>query len=104
VQVTQADVPEALVSYQAGLAIAERLAKSDPGVADWQRDLSQSYAKVGNMQVAQGHQPEALTAYQASLAIAERLAKADPGNARWQRDLSVSYNFYCSCCNRAVEL
>ena len=33
----------ALKSYQASLAIRERLAKSDPGNAGWQRDLSVSY-------------------------------------------------------------
>ena len=89
VQVTQGDLADALASYQADLAIAERLAKSDPG---WQRDLSVSYNKVGDVQVAQGKLADAIASYQASLAIAERLAKSDPGNAGWQRDLSVSYN------------
>ena len=83
--------PAALTSYQANFAIADRLAKSDPGNAGWQRDLSVSYEKVGNVQVAQGNLPAALTSYQAGLAIRERLAKSDPGNAGWQRDLSVLY-------------
>ncbi|MEL4383171.1 tetratricopeptide repeat protein, partial [Shewanella algae] len=74
------------------LAIAERLAKTDPGNADWQRDLSVTYNRVGDVQQAQGDLSAALTSYQASLAIAERLAKADAGNAGWQRDLSVTYN------------
>ena len=87
----QGNLPAALTSYQAGLAIMERLAKSDPGNAGWQRDLSVSYKKVGDVQVAQGNLPAALTSYQAGLAITERLAKSDPGNAGWQRDLSVSY-------------
>jgi hypothetical protein len=38
----------ALASYRDSLAIADRLAKSDPGNAGWQRDLSVSYEKVGN--------------------------------------------------------
>ena len=58
---------------------------------DWQRDLSVSYDKVGNVQVAQGNLPEALASYQASFAIRERLAKSDPSNAGWQSDLAVSY-------------
>ena len=62
-------------SYQASLAIIERLAKSDPGNAGWQRDLSVSYEKVGDVQVAQGDLPARSTSYQASLAIAERLAQ-----------------------------
>jgi len=91
VQVAQGNLPEALKSYQADLAIADRLAKSDPGNAGWQRDLSVSYDRVGDVQVAQGNLPAVLTSYQASLAIRERLAKSDPGNAGWQHDLSVSY-------------
>src|SRR4051794_19660638 len=69
----------------------ERLAKSDPGNAGWQRDLSVSYEKIGDVQVAQGDLASALQSYRASLRIRERLAKSDPGNAGWQRDLSVSY-------------
>ena len=70
----------------------DRLAKADPGNAGWQRDLSVSYDKVGDVLVAQGNLAEALKSYRDGLAIAERLAKADPGNAGWQRDLSVSYD------------
>ncbi len=70
---TFGDLAAALASYQASLAIAERLAKADPGNAGWQDDLA-----------------AALTSYQASLTIRERLAKADPGNAGWQDDLAAS--------------
>ena len=90
--VAQGDLPEALKSYRDGLAIRDRLAKADPGNAGWQRDLSVSYDKVGDVLVAQGNLPEALKSYRDSLAIADRLANADPGNAGWQRDLSVSYD------------
>jgi tetratricopeptide (TPR) repeat protein len=78
--------------FEASLAIAERLAKADPGNAGWQRDLSVSHEKIGDVLVGQGNLTEGLLAFQASLAIRERLAKADPGNAGWQRDLSVSHN------------
>ena len=78
--------------YSQARAAAERAAKADPGNAGWQRDLSVSYNKVGDVQVAQGDLAGALTSYRDSLAIADRLAKSDPGNAGWQRDLSVSYN------------
>ena len=53
-QVAQGDLAAALKSYSDSLAISERLAKSDPGNAGWQRDLSVSYEKVGDVQVAQG--------------------------------------------------
>ena len=62
----------------------DRLAKADPNNAGWQRDLSVSYNKVGDVLVAQGNLPEALKSYQGSLAIRDRLAKADPNNAGWQ--------------------
>ena len=45
--------PDALQSFRASLAIAERLAKADAGNAGWQRDLSVSYEKVGNVLAAQ---------------------------------------------------
>ena len=65
--------------------------QADPGNAEWQRDLSVSHDRIGDVQRTQGDLPAALTSYRASLAIRERLAKADPGNAGWQRDLIVSY-------------
>jgi len=40
---------EALKSYQAGLAIAERLARTDAGNSDWQRDLIVSCVKVAEV-------------------------------------------------------
>ncbi|MCE5237626.1 TIR domain-containing protein, partial [bacterium] len=70
----------------------ERLAATDPGNAAWQRDLSVSHDRIGDVRVAQGDLSGALEAYQHSLDIRERLAAADAGNAAWQRDLSVSHN------------
>ena len=49
VQVKQGDLAGALKSYNDSLAINDRLAKSDPGNAEWQRDLSVSYERVGNV-------------------------------------------------------
>ena len=78
--------------YQQGLAISERLAEQDKTNAGWQRDLSVSYEKVGDVLVAQGKLQDALDAYQQSLAISKRLAEQDKSNSGWQRDLSVSYD------------
>ena len=61
VQLAQGDLAGALKSYRDNLAIAERLAKSDPGNADWRRDLAVSYGKVGIVQQAQGNLADALT-------------------------------------------
>ncbi len=85
-------MPEALKSYEAGLAIAERLVRTDAGNSDWQRDLSVSYDRIGDVLVSQGNLPEALKSYQAGLVIRERLARTDTGNSDWQRDLSISRN------------
>jgi tetratricopeptide (TPR) repeat protein len=70
----------------------EQLLRTDPGNAGWQRGLSVSYDRVGDVLVAQGNLPEALKSFRDGLAIRERLARADPGNAGWQRGLSVSYD------------
>ena len=78
-------------SYRADLAIAESLARSDASNAGWQRDLSVSYGKVGDVEVAQGQLAQALESYRAEFAINDRLAKSDPSNAGWQRELSVAY-------------
>jgi tetratricopeptide (TPR) repeat protein len=91
VEIQQGDLTSALEKLKAGQAIMERLAKSDPGNAGWQTDLSASYDRVSDALLAQGNLPEALTSYQASLAIRDRLAKSDPGNVEWQRGLSVCY-------------
>jgi hypothetical protein len=67
----------------------ERLATADRSNAGWQRDLSISHIKVGDMLVAQGRRDETLASYRASLAIAERLSVADRSNAGWQRNLAI---------------
>jgi tetratricopeptide (TPR) repeat protein len=84
------DLGGALQSYQGTIPIISRRAKSDPGNAGWQRDLSVSYNKVGDVLVEQGNLPEALKSYSDGLAIRDRLAKSDPGNAQWQYDLGIS--------------
>src|SRR5262249_31934925 len=80
-----------LESYRDSLAIREQLAKRDPNNADWQRDFSVGYEKVGDVLRAQGDLAGALKSYQDDLAIAEKLAKQNPNNADWQRGLSVGY-------------
>ena len=79
------------IAWRRTTTIASRLAKGDPGNAGWQRHLSVSYEKVGDVWKAQGNLPEALKSYRDSREISERLAKADPGNAGWQRDLAINY-------------
>ncbi|MEJ2851874.1 CHAT domain-containing protein [Saccharothrix sp. CCNWLW140] len=71
--------------------LQERLA-TNPDNAEYQRDLSISHDKLGDLAMARGDTGTAEQHYQASLDIAQRLATADPDNAEYQRDLSVSQN------------
>src|SRR5262249_13108883 len=82
---------EAVDAYRGSLAIRERLAHLDPANAQWQRDLSVSYNKIGDVLVAQEEREDALTAYRTSLVIREMLVQVDAANTEWQRDLIVSY-------------
>jgi tetratricopeptide (TPR) repeat protein len=91
VQMARGDLAAALNSYQQSLAIADRLAKSDPGNARGQRDLYVSYEKVGDAQAAQNDFAAALNSYLQGLAVAEALAKSAPSDANRQRDLEVAY-------------
>ena len=60
---------------------ADKLATADPGNAEWQRDLSVSWERLGDVRVAQGDLPGALQAFTEGKNIHNRLATADPGNA-----------------------
>jgi hypothetical protein len=66
------------------------LAKAEPDRADYQRDLSVSYNKMGDLYRALGQGEAARQAYQGSLEIRERLAKAEPDRADAQLDLVIS--------------
>jgi tetratricopeptide (TPR) repeat protein len=90
VLVQQGKLTDALQSYQAQLAIVERLANADPDNTMGQRDLSVSYNKIGNILALQGKLTDALRSFRDGLAIVERVARADPDNAQWQYDLGVS--------------
>ena len=68
-QSAQGDLAGALKSYNDGFAIADRLAKFDPSNAGWQRDLSVSYERVGDVQSAQGDLAGALKSYNYGFAI-----------------------------------
>ena len=81
VQEAQGDLPAALTSYRASLAIAERLAKADPGNARGSATCRCRTTRSATCRWRRAICRRRSTSYRASLAIAERLAKADPGNA-----------------------
>ncbi len=90
-RVAQGDLAGALAGLHRRQGNRRPLATADPGNAQWQRDLSVSWDKLGDVRVAQGNLAGALQAFTAGKDIADQLATADPGNAQWQRDLIVSH-------------
>ncbi len=80
----------ALDQYGRGQALVQALIARDPENAEWQRDLSVSYDRVGDISAARGDRDGALKAYEGGLEIAKRLAATDPANVEWQRDLAIS--------------
>lgn len=78
------DTAQAATAYHAAQAAAT--------ARGYERGLSVSHERIGDVLVAQGDGPGALAASRTALAIAETLAARDPANAQWQRDLSVSHN------------
>jgi hypothetical protein len=57
--------------------------------ARWQRELSVSIGKLGQVRLASGDSAGALADYNESAVIARRLAAADPGSLQMQHDLSA---------------
>jgi tetratricopeptide (TPR) repeat protein len=90
--VTLGFTDRALERYRSCVEIAERLAAQEPERADYLRDLSVSYIKMGDMLEAQGQGETARQFYHKALEIAERLVAQEPERADYLRDLSVSYN------------
>ena len=84
------DLTAARTAYQASQDIATRLAAADPANTQWQRDLSVSHHKLGDVAIAAGDLTAARTAYQASLEILERLVATDPTNTQWQREAEAA--------------
>ena len=87
-----ASLGAALEDYRLAERRVERLVALDGAHTDWQRDLSVSYNKIGDVLVSQGDGAGALAAYRKSLVIREALAARDRANTQWQRDLSVSHD------------
>jgi hypothetical protein len=81
------DTAGALSTAEQARQIAADLFAGQPKNTGWQRDLSVSYERIGDVQVAQGNLAAALQSYRDNLAIRDRLAKAYPNTAGWLRDL-----------------
>jgi len=81
---------EALAAHRKDLALTEKLVAADPRNAEWQRDLSITFERIGAVLLKIGRRAEAVDAFRRALAIRETLAAADAGNALWQTDLVIS--------------
>ena len=73
--------------YEDGLKIAKRLADAAPENADYARDLSISYNRLGDLARSGGDPAAARRYYEDGLKIAKRLSDAAPENADYARDL-----------------
>lgn len=85
----QGRLKEALASYRASRALAERMA-ANPDNAGRPREPAANHIKIGNADAAQGALDAALASYQSSLAIDARRATPDEQNARRRYGLMVS--------------
>jgi tetratricopeptide (TPR) repeat protein len=84
------DLSHARTAAEESLAITRKLVAADSGNSGWQRDLSISIERVGDVRRDAGDRAGALAAYEEDLAIARKLAATDSDNAGWQRDVGVS--------------
>jgi tetratricopeptide (TPR) repeat protein len=89
---TLGDTQGALATATQARDIFRDLAASRADAADFQRELSITDERIGDVLVIQGQLDAALAAYRDSFGLRKRLALEDPRNNKWQRDLSVSDN------------
>ena len=80
----------AVERYESLLRLHKERAESEPDRADYQRDLSVSYNKVGDLYQSLGQGEKAREAYLNALQIRERLAESEPDRADYQVDLASS--------------
>jgi tetratricopeptide (TPR) repeat protein len=74
------------------LQLNEDKVAQEPSRANYLRDLSVSYNKMGDLQRALGEGNAARQLYEKSLEIDKRLVAQEPGRADYLRGLSVPYN------------
>jgi eukaryotic-like serine/threonine-protein kinase len=83
--------PEAISHYQKAQAIFAVLARDNPTVADFQRNLAQSHDHLGKLFGDTGQPAAAFEEYTESFRIRKELLKTHPGEADYQNDLGVSH-------------
>ena len=89
-QLADDDLQAALGSYSESRTLRERLVGTDPGNAGWQRDLSVTLEKIGDVLAARGELPAAIAAYEESEPIARALAERFPEHRQFQSDYQIT--------------
>jgi tetratricopeptide (TPR) repeat protein len=87
----QGDVSKALAAAGQSRDIMLGLLAEQSDNAQWQRELSLSYNRIGETLSRSGRPPDALNMFRLAFDIRQKLADRAPDNAEWQRDLAVSY-------------
>lgn len=85
------NLTDALKAFDTARALMEPLAASDPSNTGWQRDLSVSHEKIGDLEEARGDVAAAAAAYERSLPIAADLAARFPDHPQFQGDIDITH-------------
>jgi hypothetical protein len=85
--VAEGDLAGAIKSFRDCVAIADRLATTDPGNMDWQRGLAMSRGNIADL-LAQGKTEEAIGEYATARDSIGRLKQLHPDNATLPDDLA----------------
>ena len=81
---------QALEAFSNSLNIRTRLAEAEPQRADYQRDLSVSFNRIGKHHKSLGQHDAARDALHQDLRITRGLAESSPERADFQVDLAIS--------------
>lgn len=81
----------ALAHFEAAEVSAKRLVSADTQNPIWQRDLSVSFERLGDVFLKLGRTDDALTQFQDGWKISCGLVEADPNDAQNQHHLSISH-------------
>jgi tetratricopeptide (TPR) repeat protein len=87
-------------SSQRAIALLGELTKTQPEVAEYQRDLAACYTALGLVYSYRARLEEAEAAYQQALAAQEKLIAAHPGTPEYQCSLANTYSALALVHNR----